>query len=280
VSAPVQLAGQPIVKTSKRKRKPLSKTTRFEVLKRDKFTCQYCGGNAPDILLHVDHIHPYAKGGTNDIINLITSCVGCNLGKSDRQLDDSSVLVKQRAQIEELERRREQLEMMSEWKIGLLDLTSHAVNTVAEFWSRVAVGWRLNASGLDDIRKLLSKFSADSVMDAMSISVANYAEIRDGVATAESVQKALDYVPRILRVQKIEAAKPHIRDLYYARGIARKRCSYFDDVKAIILLEKAYAAGVTTEYLKELSCEAGSWTQWTISIHNSINDLPSKSGAL
>ena len=36
-------------------RKPLSKKIRFEVFKRDAFTCQYCGQMAPDVLLEVDH---------------------------------------------------------------------------------------------------------------------------------------------------------------------------------------------------------------------------------
>lgn len=38
------------------KRKALSNRTRFEVFKRDKFTCQYCGAKAPDVVLQCDHI--------------------------------------------------------------------------------------------------------------------------------------------------------------------------------------------------------------------------------
>lgn len=37
-------------------RKPISKTLRFEVFKRDSFKCQYCGAEAPNVLLHIDHI--------------------------------------------------------------------------------------------------------------------------------------------------------------------------------------------------------------------------------
>ncbi len=62
-------------------RKPISKKTRFEVFKRDKFTCQYCGRMSPDVILEVDHIKPVADGGTNKLINLITSCRDCNRGK-------------------------------------------------------------------------------------------------------------------------------------------------------------------------------------------------------
>ena len=62
-------------------RKPISDRVRFQVLKRDRFTCQYCGKSGVE--LEVDHITPVAKGGTNDIGNLITACKSCNRGKSD-----------------------------------------------------------------------------------------------------------------------------------------------------------------------------------------------------
>ena len=57
--------------------------TRFIILARDKFTCQYCGRRAPEVALQVDHIIPKSKGGTNLHANLITACAPCNLGKSN-----------------------------------------------------------------------------------------------------------------------------------------------------------------------------------------------------
>lgn len=68
------------------KRKALSKKTRFEVFKRDGFTCQYCGNHPPSVTLHVDHIVAVANGGENDQDNLTTSCDACNLGKGARLL--------------------------------------------------------------------------------------------------------------------------------------------------------------------------------------------------
>lgn len=61
----------------------VSVRTRFEVFKRDEFTCQYCGRRSPDVVLEVDHIMPVAIGGTDDPMNLQTSCWDCNRGKSD-----------------------------------------------------------------------------------------------------------------------------------------------------------------------------------------------------
>ncbi|MGE0674894.1 MAG: HNH endonuclease, partial [Methylibium sp.] len=61
----------------------VSVRTRFEVFKRDDFTCAYCGRRSPDVVLQVDHILAVANGGSDDSINLITSCWECNSGKSD-----------------------------------------------------------------------------------------------------------------------------------------------------------------------------------------------------
>jgi hypothetical protein len=60
----------------------LSKRIRFEIFKRDGFKCAYCGAPPTAGVLHVDHITPVAEGGTDDPENLVTSCPGCNLGKS------------------------------------------------------------------------------------------------------------------------------------------------------------------------------------------------------
>lgn len=67
-------------------RKPISKKTRFEVFKRDGFTCQYCGAHPPGVLLHVDHIEAVANGGASDMDNYVTACEPCNLGKGARPL--------------------------------------------------------------------------------------------------------------------------------------------------------------------------------------------------
>ncbi len=59
---------------------------RFLVMRRDNFKCKLCGASPatdPTIILHVDHILPYSKGGQTIMENLQTSCSKCNLGKSD-----------------------------------------------------------------------------------------------------------------------------------------------------------------------------------------------------
>lgn len=68
-------------------RRPISKKLRFAVLSRDGFRCRYCGAGPEEQVLHIDHRVPVALGGTNDIDNLVTACLPCNLGKSATMAD-------------------------------------------------------------------------------------------------------------------------------------------------------------------------------------------------
>lgn len=69
----------------------MSARTRFEVLKRDGFRCRYCGATALETPLHVDHVIARAAGGTDDPTNLVAACATCNLGKSDKPLDRTTL---------------------------------------------------------------------------------------------------------------------------------------------------------------------------------------------
>jgi hypothetical protein len=69
-------------------RKAISPKTSTLVFEKYKFKCAYCGKGASDgIRLHIDHIIPLSKDGTDDISNLQILCDEHNLGKSDRILN-------------------------------------------------------------------------------------------------------------------------------------------------------------------------------------------------
>lgn len=66
-------------------RQLLTQSLRYDILKRDNFTCQICGRSKKDgVKLHVDHIIPVSRGGKTEPDNLRTLCQDCNLGKSDK----------------------------------------------------------------------------------------------------------------------------------------------------------------------------------------------------
>lgn len=59
----------------------LSARMRYEILRRDDFTCRYCGAKPPDVRLVVDHVVPESLGGSSTPDNLTCACVDCNSGK-------------------------------------------------------------------------------------------------------------------------------------------------------------------------------------------------------
>lgn len=75
-------------KTSKRisNRPQISQKARFSILKRDLFTCQYCGRKAPYVELRIDHRISVKNGGLSSPENLVTSCHDCNSGKGDKNV--------------------------------------------------------------------------------------------------------------------------------------------------------------------------------------------------
>lgn len=208
--------------TDKPTRQPISKKTRFEVFKRDGFTCQYCGAKAPEVVLHCDHIHPVAEGGTSEILNLITACAACNGGKGARKLDDRSALERQRAQIEELEARREQLEMMLAWRDAA---QAETVDTVEEVAARIADrgGIWPNDSGKADIRKWLKKYSLAEVLAAMDEAFDHYMRFDEDEPDRAAWETAFAKIPAFASIKRQAQDKPYLPRLLYIQGILRNR---------------------------------------------------------
>lgn len=206
-------------------RKPISKKTRFEVFKRDSFKCVYCGASAPDVLLHIDHIKPVAEGGDNDLLNLVTACASCNQGKGARELSDNAVIEKRKAQLDELNERREQLEMMMEWQDFLTNTDDVLVEKIAEMYSELVPGWSLNLVGKNNLKSVIKKYGFNEVAESLRIAVNQYLEIENGEATDESSSKIIEYIEKIARVRYLQSKDPVLKDLNHVSAVAAK---FFD----------------------------------------------------
>jgi hypothetical protein len=255
------------------KREAISKSLRFEVLKRDSFKCQYCGRSAPEALLQIDHIEPVSKGGGSDITNLITACGDCNSGKSDRRLNDSTVIEKKKSQLDELQERREQLEMMMAWHQGLLDITADAVEQIAEYWSGLTPGFAVTEPGKQSIRKWMKKYSVSELLESANRAAAGYLHINtDGTPTAESVNHAFSMIPKICAIEREVVAKPELKDLFSIRALLRKRMErqYFENSEALRLLDSAYSWGIRVPELRQIALSAYSWRDFEGGIVDAI----------
>ena len=65
--------------TFKKRSSPFSDLLKNKILKRDKYTCQWCGKHQSETTkLAVDHIEPESEGGKGIYENGITLCYKCN----------------------------------------------------------------------------------------------------------------------------------------------------------------------------------------------------------
>lgn len=152
------------------KRKALSKRTRFEVFKRDKFTCQYCGRTPPTVVLHCDHVVAVANGGDNDPNNLVTSCFDCNLGKSDRPL---TAIIPSRA--DQLDREMELAEQTDAYNSFLLEQRKKQDRLIRELGSYWYDDFEepgkfiFGPARVASIKVFLKSLTAAEILEAMDI---------------------------------------------------------------------------------------------------------------
>ena len=242
------------------------------MFKRDSFKCQYCGASAPDVLLHIDHINPVSKGGTNDIVNLVTSCESCNLGKSDKLLSENAAVNKSRSQLEALQERREQLEMMMSWQEGLQALKETVLEKVAEKWESLAPGYSINENGQKRLKKIIRNYPIDEIFEAMDIAAEQYLEFEeDGTVTDESWERGFKKIDGICRVRKSQSDKPYLKDLYYARGILRNRV-YVDAAYVMDMMENAVLAGADTQWIIQEAKNCRNWSQFRDEMHEFVDE--------
>lgn len=241
------------------KRVALGKKMRFEVFKRDLFTCQYCGGKAPEVILHVDHVHPVVDGGLDVISNLVTSCQPCNLGKGARRLDDDSAIQKQRRQLEALEERRQQLELMLEWHKSLLGETDMELDALVEHVTGLLRKRPEHASHniLPDarkaLRKVLRKFGLAESLVAADVSFDHY----------DDACEALGKMGGVAFNRRISANDPQHDDKRIVLAIARKKCfRYFPEHLAKMVVDDAFAAGLPVEFMRRVAALSRNWSDF------------------
>lgn len=147
------------------KRKPISRRIRFEVFKRDGFTCQYCGSKPPSVVLELDHLHPVSKGGSNKRDNLITSCFDCNRGKSDGLLSEIPQSVSERG--EALKEKRDQLRAYERLLASIRADEEARIDVIANAFALHFPGYTVSDRFRESVRGFLQKIPVDVVEGAM-----------------------------------------------------------------------------------------------------------------
>ena len=205
------------------KRVNLSKAQRFEVFKRDMFTCQYCGRKAPDVILEVDHIKPVSKGGDNSIENLVTACWDCNRGKGAKKLSDLSEVEKARRQLEEIQARKNMIDLIFQWKESLKNEYDESIDRLSDIFSE-STGFSFTNSYRKKVKAGIRQFGLDIMIDSLYMAIDNYYH-EDEKGTAETaISKYLGIASNLYDRQN----NPLKASITYIRNILNKNCSYLN----------------------------------------------------
>ncbi len=182
---------------------PVRKSVRFNVFARDGFTCQYCGKRPPEVVLECDHIHPQSKGGSDDEINLITSCADCNRGKSAKVIAD--VAPRPDADFKLLKVQQEMVEVRRylEAKAERDALEAQLCDALQKTWWENLTPATAPANCV--LLPWIRKYGAEEIEKAIFATVPGYLSDRFGRPTDSRVFKNLiPYVGAILRNRKAE----------------------------------------------------------------------------
>lgn len=269
-----------------KKRKNLSQKIRFEVFKRDRFTCQYCGRKAPEVVLQCDHIKPVSKGGTNDLLNLLTSCKDCNSGKSNIELDDNTILSKQHHQLELLQERREQIELVLQWTESLENFEEEKVKILIHYIEQRIKPYTLVNNSSNFIASLLRKFTIEELMNGIDIGTQKYLRYdTQGQALHYSVERFISKIGGITATQRMSPTQQAIVKI---KAIGKVHLVFYREYKMKQLLndyvKKMDEKGWTEEEILaelngpvlKMTKEIKGWGKWIEKIENWTDSTTSR----
>lgn len=152
-------------------RRNIPPRVRFEVLKRDSFTCTYCGAKSPGVVLQVDHIDPVAAGGGNEIDNLTTSCSKCNGGKGAVPLTVSAGAHVRAAALQRQQEIAEVDAAYNQWLRERREAAERVTTAMCKLWSERA--WfglvDLQGEGVATMRRFVDRLVEEEIREAIEV---------------------------------------------------------------------------------------------------------------
>lgn len=165
------------------KRKSTGKRQRFNIFKRDRFTCQYCGRTPPTVVLVIDHILPIAAGGGEEDSNKITSCEACNQGKADGLLTTIPQAID--AQLAAQVDRQEQLREYNKFLLAARKELDDTAREIGTYWNdrltpSTAGKFTFGADRRTSVRRFLERLPVSELFDAVDIAFSRKPPHRGG----------------------------------------------------------------------------------------------------
>jgi 5-methylcytosine-specific restriction endonuclease McrA len=148
----------------------IPKSIRFDVFKRDLFTCQYCGRQVPQVLLDIDYLIPQAEGGTAVPNNLVTACVDCKKDNGVVPLNIGKIKNTRKQKIIAIQEKKLQIEEYEKFILDKKQREKQEIDEINSYWTELCDGeYSLNENGLETIKKFLAKMTSSEIKEAIEI---------------------------------------------------------------------------------------------------------------
>lgn len=228
----------------------ISKSLRFEVFKRDSFTCQYCGRQTPSVVLEIDHLIPKSKGGSDDINNLITSCFDCNRGKGNVPLAVLKITDTKKQEMQRLKEKQQQIEAYEKFVEEQKAKEGQIINDINEYWSSLCENqFVLNENGLSSVRNFLRNLTPMEVKEAMSIASHSVEDIEErfryfcGVCRNKIAEKTGDTSRQTFKKVQRYFLKQRRGSGYHKEHQLREFCRVYPEHILIRAIDIAFSKG-------------------------------------
>lgn len=162
---------------------------RFEVFKRDAFTCAYCGRRSPEVILEVDHVLAVSQGGRDELDNLVTSCLECNRGKAARPLAPPGAGLQPQERSARIAEHEAQIAEYSHWLAAQRAREDEDLRTVREAYAKAPYAHFIDRKTSywcwqdPSARIFIRRLGRYEVLDAIEIAIARFQPIHKSYPT-------------------------------------------------------------------------------------------------
>lgn len=176
-------------------------------------------------------------------------------GKGKRKLNDNEEIKIQIEQLKEINKKREQLEMLLKWKKELEKFEDEQVDRIEELLYD-NIGGFFTEYGRQKCKNNIKKYGFDEVYESTKISINQYYNEGD----KSSSETVANYIGRICATRKKQKENPKNIKINYLIKIAKNRLCYVNDIKLKSILNKNYTEE-DYDILKSIFCEVKNWTE-------------------
>lgn len=256
----------------------LSPSLRRIILERDEFTCTECGQQVPKVLLYIDKIlspeTEDAFAGQPEEDKYTCLCESCYKQAHGHLQFKAATRTAER---------RQQLEMMVEWRRENRCLASDANAYLIDYINGKIEPYSLTKQGAQNVRKAIRKSNFTTALDAIDETFDHYVTYDKG----EDINKASvdEFLSKIGGYLYINSLPPVEKEMYHILNSCKSRFRWWDQqtAKGLVLnyidalREQGWSEDRILEDLKtellRASNEQRNWSQWTDLLEKWTSDI-------